>query len=202
VDTIAAPPAETTRPFASRSPVSRATVALALGVVTLGLGISLGIWTTIVSHRNAAVTARLAAVEEAAHTQTAALAGLNSTVTRTNASGEQELAKAKAATRRALGQATAQISAIQAQLDALTTQLDDTHTVDVGPLTARLEKTQRSLTHVVYCLPELASSINGVRFEGYGTDGWLQGGYITNGYNISRFCSDVLTAAPTGEGDG
>ena len=184
MSTFVAPTARQSPSLGGRRFLGLGRLTAVVAVAALALGVVLLVWLSVVSHRNVRLSERLAQVEQVAHAQATALAGARATAAKANATVAHDLVSASV------------------QISAIKQQLEQTKTIHVTPLTARLARTEKRLSHVTYCLPEITQDINGIGFAGYGQDGWLQDGYITNHYNISRFCSDILLGQQTnGEGE-
>jgi hypothetical protein len=59
-------------------------------------------------------------------------------------------------------------------------------------LSSQVASVQTLFNHVTYCLPELDTALQGEGINLENTNGYVTGGYLTNTYQISRFCSTVL----------
>lgn len=89
---------------------------------------------------------------------------------------------------------TREVAQVKEQLAVTNTKLLATQKVDLSDITKKLATMTTVVTHLQYCLPELKQAIDGVTFNGASavTPGYLASGYITNMFNISRFCADAF----------
>ena len=192
-----APPAAGRRAF-GRLRATPTTAALALGVMGLAVAIGSIVWVSNVAKREGHTGGHTAALAQQIGQTQAELkstqAQLKSTQTQlkstqTDLQGTQVELKAT----------SAKLATVGPAIDAVKTQLKETKQVDVSALTKRLTRVEGRIKHIAYCLPELPQDINGLSFHGYDDNGWLTGGYISSGYNISRFCSGLFYPS-TGSG--
>ena len=100
--------------------------------------------------------------------------------------------------------ANSRLQAMKVSLDATNAKLVATKNIDVSGLTKQLNQTAATVKHLTYCVPEVIQYANGLSFHGYSaaTAGYLGGGYIENSFNLSRFCSDILTRPSSAGAEG
>jgi hypothetical protein len=89
-----------------------------------------------------------------------------------------------------------ELDAAKTELAATEAQVEATKSVDLTGINKNLKTVKGQMKHVLYCLPELTSHIDGMQVQTGDNQGYVTFAYLTNGDNISRFCSDVLKTKP------
>jgi len=98
------------------------------------------------------------------------------------------------------------VATLQGELDATSAKIATSSQGEVAAqaaeftaLKARVQRAQNRLAHIRFCLPELRTEEQSVRFQSYQTGGYVTGGFLSHGSPISRFCSDLFleTNLPT-----